>query len=188
MSYQNPSQPQEVRTRMQADYDRYMKGEDRFPRLRLDKTATPELFPSKTQRLVGLLMLEWAIIHEDREVFEAQTLSTITRMQNPEKHVAAGDHNLVITKVGRNAVSLAELTAGESIIDGKREVSASIGQYDRVEFLDVFDGHEFQISDGRTVRIEDGQIVGDEPDGLIVRSTNASGIYIAHPDDIPVPA
>ncbi len=93
----------------------------------------------------------------------------------------------MLTKIGRNAVAHAYFTAGE--IDGdKRQVSAEIGEFDRAEFLEKWEGRHIRMTDGRSLRFEGGHLVGDNPDAVLIRSTNAAGIFIALPDAAePVP-
>lgn len=170
MSYSRPQQPNEVRTRIQAAYERYASGQDLRPKVRLG--APPEAFPRKTRRTAELLEAAWQIIDEDDEYFEDATL---TLLEGAMEQIQSGrteksGYGVVITRVGRHAVKMAVVD-----IDGDQP-KVTLGEFPASKFTEELNGVPMPLPDGREVCIVDGEAQG-QPDAAIVRRSNASLIF-----------
>ena len=179
MSFINPRDPREVRAAVHTGYERYAQGIDMFPRLRIAGSA--DLFPRKTQPIAAALIGAWDRIDEDNAYFEDASRAVVrTAVENHQRGIEY-EAMLVITQVGRNCVKLTSVSQGE------QQPEASIGVFDRADFVEQFDGVEIQGTDGRSVVLRDGQMHGDF-DRAVVRGSNVSGIMLPRqqgPVDVP---
>lgn len=155
MSFHNPSSPNEVRTVMQTMYDQYVAGATMFPRVRLN--ADPTDYPRKSLQVAKLLHQAWQRIDEDESYFGDALEVAVTPIIGSTENV----RNLVVTRVGRNVVRIAE-------IEGGTTPKIRLGKFWCSEFLEKFEGLSIDMVDGRSVEMRNGQIRG-EPDLVVVR-------------------
>ncbi len=180
MSYRNPQNPCEVRTVLQTLYDRYATGLDMFPRVRWQAPA--DTLPRKSQAVGIALESAWARIDEDEAYFR-DAISSVADLAVAK--VAAGETDgglmLAITQVGRNCVKMATITPKP----GKPE--AMIGVFPRNEFVEQFEGFEFNVNGGRKLTLVNGemQMEGGGPDLAVVRGSNVSGVYLPQSPTLP---
>ncbi len=148
-------------------------GVDRFPRVRIGVDA--ENFPKKTKRAASLLQRAWNIIDEDSAYFDDMTVEMVARAK---QQIEAGEplesNFLVVTRIGRNVVRMTIVSPNEA---DPSIPQAMLGEFDREEFVEKFDGFELPMNDGRRPTLIDGVLEG-EPDGLVVRRSNAAAVFI----------
>ena len=170
MAHPDMHNPREVRAMIESAYAGYASGRDLFPKARM--SANFEAFPRKTQRVAANLQLAWALIDEDQAYFEKSVLATLDRLSE-----AGGEKKgVVVTTIGRNAVRFARVSVGE-------EKVVSVGTFSRPEFTARFEGTEFKLEDGQSLRLEDGTITGMERAGLVTRHSNASVVLGANAEE-----
>ena len=157
----------EVRRMMHTVYDGYVSGTDRFPRYRFVGQA--EDYARKTQPIAKALFLAWDIIDEDRLVHRTLVEKATQRVEE----TGAVLNEVIINKIGRNAVNLFSMTDEDS---GPK---ALFGEFDRAEFVEQFEGHVFTRTDGETVTLNGGTFESSVPfDAALVRTSNVT-VYSA---------
>lgn len=167
MNYPDMKNPRHVRSRIYNTYTQYMNGTDIVPRLRIRREV--EELPRKTQPIAALLAIEWATIDGDREYFNAalqKTYDILAAREDPESK-----HGLIVTRIGRNAVYLAEVDAANNRMN--------FGQYTLGQFTQMIPDEG--LAGGAITRR--GDYLHGDFKGLIEREGNVSGVMGVSTDE-----
>lgn len=170
-AYPDFRNPREVRSYMHTVYDRYVHGTDLFPKIRV---LEPEAFASKSRAIARTLFREWTIIDEDNDYFHDMLLTSALKLKSAEKPTVGK----IIAKAGRNAVNFAFIE-----MPGQKQPGSIIhGVQDAKSIIESLEGDVLRLTDGRSLTYVNGDLQPEpSPDGIIIRKSGASGIFIAKP-------
>lgn len=168
-AYPNFGNPREVRSFMHTTYSRYVSGQDLFPRARVEH---PDSGPRKSRDIARALFNAWEIIDEDNAYFQFVLTASVKKLQERDKPSAGR----VIAKAGRNAVNFAFI----KLLGGSQPGNIAYGTLDSKAIIDVLNDTPLDMTDGRRVAIIDGDLQPEPlPDGIIVRRSGRSAIFVA---------
>lgn len=169
-AYPDMTNPREVRSYMHTAYDRYVHGEDRFPRARV---RNPDTGPRKSRGIARALHEAWQAIEGDDNYFQGAVMAMVDTLSRGDR-LKTGK---VITRVGLNAVRFALIE-----MPGKGEAGRILhGTQDREEFIEEVEGELPRMTDGRHI----GSYVGgdlqfdSEPDAVVTRDGARAAMFVA---------
>jgi hypothetical protein len=170
-AYPNMRNPGEVRAFMHNTYDRYVHGEDRFPKARV---TDPENVPRKSVAIARALVREWQVIDDDNAYFDDALVTAIDRLNGGDRPQAGK----VITRAGRNAVRFAVITMPGN---GQPGGQVEHGIQDTATMLEILNGVPLRMSDGRELRYTDGVLDTEpQPDAVVARQSGLASLFVAN--------
>lgn len=169
-AYPNMQNPREVRAFMHNTYDRYIQGQDRFPKVRV---TDPEAVPRKSVAIARALFREWQVIDEDNAYFDDAVVTAINTLNTGDRPQVGK----VIARTGRNAVNFAVITMPGNGQPGGQVVH---GRLDTASMLEILDGAALRMTDGRELRYTDGVLDTEpQPDVVAIRHSGRASIFMA---------
>lgn len=169
MGYPDTRNPRHVRALLDNAYAGYASGKDILPRVRLG--AAFEDMPVKSQKIAALLEMTWADIDEDHAYFSDAVSGSFETL----KATGEEDRNgLVVVQIGKNAVGVAGIHMSP-------EPHVNIDVLSVPEFVEQFEGRQFDLRRGGTVTYADGQMRGSLS-GVVVRHEVENGVFGTDPE------
>jgi hypothetical protein len=173
-AFPRANNPREIRAMMHTAFDRYVHGEDMFPKVRM---SNPDLAPRKTIDIAQALSREWEIIDEDQTYFTNMLILGTEYLRSLGGQKKGAQIN---AKVGRNAVNFALI----SVPGNGEQDTVCMGTQDRPSFVASLQESPLKLVDGRRLVYVGGDLQPDPiPEAIVERTSGLSSIFLAGSPD-----